>query len=110
MANYGILVDYKWCSGCKSCELACQMEHDLAPERSGVRVYEVGPWRIEGERWQHDYVPAFTDECDLCGARVGSGKLPSCVQHCQANILEFGEVSELAARMDGKQKQSLIIP
>lgn len=109
MMPYGILVDYQWCSGCRSCEIACQMEHDLPPERTGVKIFEVGPWQIEGERWQHDYLPVFTNECDLCHKRVGEGKEPSCVQHCQARILEYGKVAELAGKMD-KKKQSLIVP
>ena len=29
MAKYGILADAQWCSGCHSCEVACQMEHGL---------------------------------------------------------------------------------
>lgn len=110
MAKNGILVDYKWCSGCKTCEMACRMEHQYPPERTGVKIYEVGPWEIEGDTWQHDYMPLYTDECDLCADRVGKGKLPSCVQHCQAEILEYGPVDELAAKMSDKRKQGLIIP
>lgn len=110
MATYGILVDYMWCSGCRSCEIACQMEQGLPPERTGVKIFEVGPWRIEGERWQHDYMPVFTDECDLCRKRTDQGKAPSCVQHCQADILNFGKTEDLAAKLTGSKKQSLIVP
>ncbi|MDR2107934.1 MAG: hypothetical protein LBP28_00525 [Coriobacteriales bacterium] len=110
MTDYGILVDYRWCSGCRACEIACQMEQGLPPQRSGVKVFEAGPWQIAGERWQHDYAPDFLDECDLCAKRTSRGKLPSCVQHCQAEILEFGRIEELSARMSGKKKQILIIP
>ena len=33
MARYGILVDYDYCTGCHTCEVACQQEHDAAQER-----------------------------------------------------------------------------
>lgn len=29
MSGYGILIDYNWCTGCHSCEMACQMEKKL---------------------------------------------------------------------------------
>ncbi len=109
METYGILVDYTWCSGCKSCEIACQMEHGLPPTRSGVKVFEVGPWQIEGDTWQHDYTPIFTDECTQCTHRLAKGKTPSCVQHCQASILEFGTLTELTGKLGGKKRQSLVV-
>ena len=27
MAEYGLLIDYNYCTGCQSCEVACQQEH-----------------------------------------------------------------------------------
>jgi serine/threonine protein kinase len=30
MARYGLLIDYEYCTGCHSCEVACQMEHAVA--------------------------------------------------------------------------------
>ena len=37
----------------------------------------------------------------MCADRVAAGKLPMCVQHCQAWCLYHGEVEELAAQ-DGR--------
>jgi anaerobic dimethyl sulfoxide reductase subunit B (iron-sulfur subunit) len=110
MSRYGILVDYEWCSGCKACVVACQMEHGLPPDRFGIVVTELGPWEIEGDRWQHDFQPGFTDECDLCTRRVVAGKKPSCVQHCQAQVLSFGPVEELIHALAHKSRQALIVP
>ncbi|MDR0514998.1 MAG: hypothetical protein LBG81_07550 [Coriobacteriaceae bacterium] len=110
MERFGILVDYEWCSGCLSCVVACQMENDLPAGRSGVTINEIGPWKIEGQRWQHDFQPAFTSECNLCAARRAKGKLPSCVQHCQAAVLDFGKVEDLVPKLSGKGRQSLIVP
>ena len=30
--EYGLLIDYEYCSGCHACETACKMEHDLSEE------------------------------------------------------------------------------
>lgn len=36
--------------------------------------------------------------------RVAKGKLPTCVQHCQARCMEYGPVEELAKKMEGSNK------
>lgn len=108
--QYGILVDYEWCSGCRACEVACQMELKLPAGRFGIKITEIGPWQIEGDRWQDTFIPSFTDECTLCAQRVEKGKLPSCVHHCQAAILKFGSVDELTPHLREKNKQFLVVP
>lgn len=85
--------------------MACQMEHGFPVGESGVKVQEVGPWRIEGDTWQYDYVPVFTDMCDLCSARISQGKLPSCVQHCQAQCLVHGDLDVLCGKLKDHHKQ-----
>ena len=60
MAKYGILVDAQWCSGCHSCEVACQMEHGLPVGQTGIKVVKIGPWVIGDEadvNWQYSYLP-----------------------------------------------------
>ena len=98
MAKYGILVDAQWCSGCHSCEVACQMEHGLPVGQTGIKVVKIGPWVIgdeADENWQFSYLPIPTKQCDTCAARRGLGKVPTCVQHCQSQCLEFGRVEDL---------------
>ena len=110
MAEYGLLVDYEWCTGCHSCEMACAVEHGFPQGQCGVAVCEVGPWSYgpENDRWQVGYQPAFTDQCDLCAARTAAGGVPTCVKHCQAKCLEYGPLDELAGRLGAKAKQSLV--
>lgn len=57
MAEYGLLVDYEWCTGCHSCEMACAVEHGFPQGQCGVVVCEVGPWSYgpENDRWQVGY-------------------------------------------------------
>lgn len=84
MSNYGLLVDAQWCSGCHSCEIACQMEHGLPVGETGIKVVKIGPWAIgpeEDENWQFSYLPIPTKLCDTCAMRRGAGKVPTCVQH-----------------------------
>ena len=107
MADYGILVDYEWCTGCHTCEVACQMEHDLPPEQFGIKVSELGPWEYAPDTWQYSYLPAPTDQCDFCAKRVAEGKLPTCVHHCQAECLKFGPIDKLVSELSTKRKQAL---
>ena len=36
MSRNAILVDYQYCTGCYSCEVACQAEHEFPLEQWGV--------------------------------------------------------------------------
>ena len=108
MAKYGILVDYDWCTGCHTCEMACQMEHGLPIGQYGILINEIGPWEYAPEKWQYSYLPALTDQCNLCAERISMSKKPTCVQHCQAKCLHFGEVGELADMMLDSSKQALL--
>lgn len=107
MAEYGLLIDYDWCTGCHTCEVACQMEHSFSPDRWGIKLTEVGPWEYEPETWQYTYMPVPTDQCDLCAKRTAEGKLPSCVHHCQAQCIKYGLLDELAKELPSKTKQTL---
>jgi Fe-S-cluster-containing dehydrogenase component len=105
-----LLINYEYCTGCHSCEVSCQMEHDLPVDRWGIKVQKVGPWEIAPDVYQYDNVPVPTDQCDLCAERVGKGKRPLCVKHCQSACMEFGPVDELAAKIDGNSKCVLFVP
>ena len=108
MTRNGMLIDYKWCTGCHTCEVSCQMLHGLPVGQYGIKVNEIGPWEYEKGVWQYDYIPSITDQCDLCASRVSGGDAPLCVQQCQAQCLKVGSVSELLADMADKPNQILI--
>lgn len=44
-----------------------------------------------------------TDRCDRCAVRQSQGKLPSCVQHCQAGCIYVGTLEELADKINKKK-------
>lgn len=109
MSKYGLLIDTNWCTGCHSCEVACQVEHDLPIGQYGIKLAQVGPWEIAKDKWQDAWVPVPTAQCDACAARLAAGKLPTCVQHCQAKCMEFGPVSELAASIGSDKGKALFV-
>jgi Fe-S-cluster-containing dehydrogenase component len=60
-------------------------------------------------RVQIDYLPFFTQHCDLCKARRARtpNELPACVHHCQSRCMEFGLTDELAAKMSDRPNAAL---
>jgi Fe-S-cluster-containing dehydrogenase component len=110
MTRYGLLIDYEFCTGCHTCELACKQEHGFGAGKTGIKVNEVGPFEIGAEQWSLDYIPVTTELCDLCHKRVDKGKKPSCVTHCQAGVIKYASVKELAKFMEQKAKTALFVP
>lgn len=108
--RYGILTDYRFCTGCHTCEVACQMERGLSPDKFGIKVSEIGPWQLSDGSWQLQYFPLLTRECDLCAERVEQGKQPSCVHNCMGDCLRFGTMEELLEIMGEKEEQLIQIP
>ena len=103
------LINYRDCFNCHSCEVACQMFHEYKPQQGGVKVNPVGPWEYEPEKWEFDYVPFFTEQCDMCIAKTERGQLPTCVQHCEGECLKFGELEDMVKELNGKPKQIIQI-
>ena len=97
MARYAILIDYDYCTGCHTCEVACQQEHDYSPGTAGIAVREY-EYEARG-RVRIDYLPFFTQHCDLCKTRRKHDRVPACVRHCQSRCMEFGMTEELTAKM-----------
>ncbi len=110
--QYGLLIDYEYCSGCQSCEVTCKESHNYPVGKWGIKVLEEGPWEIEDGSgvYNYNYIPVPTDLCDLCVERTEKGKEPLCVHHCLANVITYGPTSELVEKMQTKNKQVLWAP
>lgn len=105
--EYGILIDYEFCTNCHTCEVACKKEHNLPVGQFGIKTLEYGPVKnIKGD-WEWTYLPLPTELCDLCAERTAKGKLPTCVHHCQSGIMYYGTLTELAEKMAEKPKMVL---
>ncbi len=109
MSRYGLLIDYEYCTGCHTCEVACKQEHDYPVGKRGIKVQEVVLENLKG-RISIDYVPFPTELCNLCAHRIAKGERPACVHHCQAGCMKAGTVDELAKELEKKGKQVLFLP
>ena len=108
MANNGLLIDYEYCSGCQSCELACKNEHGYPMDKWGIKVTEFGPFEMEKGKIEWNYLPFPTSFCDMCEDRVAKGGIPTCVLHCLANVIEWGPVEKLSKKLDEKGSKAVI--
>ena len=97
-----LLSNYEYCSGCHACEVACKVEHDLPDGQFGIKILQDGPRQLPSGKWEYNHLPMPTSLCDLCADRVAEGRLPKCVHHCQAGIMEYGTVEELSKIMEAK--------
>lgn len=109
----GILVNNEYCTGCHSCEVACKKYLDLPVGEFGIKVMEVGPWEyskaLKGvDKWEWTWTPILSKACNMCESRTIKGKMPMCVQHCQAWCMQYGETEELVKKMDGKTRWVLL--
>ncbi len=110
MTQYGIMIDNEFCTGCHTCELACKNEHNLPKGQWGIKILELGPWKLEDNyHWEYRIMPTLTSCCDLCKDRVETGGIPNCVQHCPAAVMEYGTLEELAKKMAQKGKMATIL-
>lgn len=108
--RYGLLINYEFCTGCHTCEIACKKELELSTGQWGIKLAQDGPRKLPDGKWEYTYVPQPTSLCNLCEDRVAQGKKPTCVHHCQAGIMQFGPVEELAKKMNDKPKTVLFAP
>ena len=108
----GLLIDNEYCTGCHSCEVACKNEHNLPLGQWGIKIMEMGPWKLMDDKsWEYRFIPVPLKYCDLCEERVSDGEPPSCVLHCLADAIEYGPVDELAKKMDKKGRMcSIFLP
>lgn len=112
MANkgeYGLFIDYEFCTGCKTCVTACKMEHNMPAGDFGISLLLDGPRQSSDGKWTLNFLPIPTHLCDMCEERVNAGKLPTCVHHCQAGVMVYGPVEELAAKAKKAAKSDICI-
>jgi Fe-S-cluster-containing dehydrogenase component len=109
MARNGLMIDYEYCTGCHTCEVACKQEHDYPVGHGGIHLNEIVT-ELPDKRLRIDYLPFTTAYCDLCAARVKRGELPACVKHCQASTMYYGTVAELAKLLEKHPHSALFTP
>jgi Fe-S-cluster-containing dehydrogenase component len=96
--EYGLLIDYEYCTGCYACQVACAQEHHHPAGRGGIRVQEIVE-ALPNDQTYLAYIPFPTELCVLCPARTRKGQQPACVQHCMAACMKYGRIEDLAKEM-----------
>ena len=96
MTRYGLLADYEYCTGCHDCEIVCQEAHEFSATQWGIRVVQIGPPEFEPDRRHWRNMPVPTQLCDCCSTISGPETEPLCVRSCEAKVLAFGTLAELA--------------
>jgi Fe-S-cluster-containing dehydrogenase component len=109
MHEFGLLIDYEYCTGCHTCEVACSQEHGWQAGMSGIKVLEIVE-PLPNDKAYLAFVPFPTELCVLCAARTRTGLEPACVQHCMAACMKYGRIQELAQEMGSKSRMVLWVP
>ena len=105
--EYGLLIDYEWCTGCYVCVIAGRNANGLDIDRACITIGEEE--RKVGDRVLIDYKPMPTSECGLCAPRIQRGLNPACVHHCPPDIIKWGTRTELD-KLKKKPNQTLFFP
>jgi len=100
MSKNALLINFQYCSGCHSCEIACRNHLGIGPDKWGIKLTQVEPFEAHEDDWEWDYIPVPTKLCNQCQDLVKAGEKPACVRHCQAFCMEYGTVEEMAVRAD----------
>ncbi len=103
--QYGLLIDFEWCTGCHACETAGRMANNLAFNQLCIKI-STGR-RTVGDRTVLDFIPNPTELCNLCRPLTRQGKLPSCVHHCPPRVIRYGERTELEKELRNRPSQIL---
>ncbi|HSW58407.1 MAG TPA: hypothetical protein VLH15_08405 [Dehalococcoidales bacterium] len=109
MPKKALLIEYEFCTGCNTCQVACKQEHNYPVGKGGIHLNQINT-TLPDERLRIDYLPFPTAYCDLCASRVRKGEQPACVKHCQAQVIEYGPVTDLAKKMDKKSHCVMFTP
>ena len=108
--EYGLLIDYEYCTGCRACEVACAQEfHRPEGITKGIVVFEVEQ-NLSKKKAYLAYVPFPTEQCVLCEHLMRRGENPACVKSCMAKCIEFGRIEDLALELRRKPRMVLWAP
>lgn len=105
------MIDYEFCTGCHTCEVACRKALGLESGQFGIHILKDGPRQIEGtKKWELNFLPVPTSLCDLCAEREAKGMDASCAHHCPTHCLVVDDVEKLAAEVGKKANRALFVP
>ena len=107
--QYGLLIDYEYCTGCYACRVACCQEYGHEAGSSGMQVIEQVQPLPKGKAYLC-FLPFPTELCVLCAPRTQKVLPPSCVQHCMADVIQWGPLDVLSKQLGKKPRMVLWSP
>ncbi len=108
--EFGLLIDYEYCTGCHACEVACAQEfHRPSGITKGIVVLEVEQ-NLSKKKGYLAYIPFPTEQCVLCAHLTKDGGEPACVKSCMARCMEYGRIEDLALELKRKPRMVLWAP
>jgi Fe-S-cluster-containing dehydrogenase component len=107
--EFGLLIDYEYCTGCYTCQIACAQEHGWEAGIGGIRVQEIVQ-ALPNDKAYLTYLPFPTELCMLCKPRTKKELDPACVKHCMSGCMTYGTIDELAKKLKEKPRQVLWVP
>ncbi len=108
-AEFGLLIDYEYCTGCYTCQVACSQEYKWPAGMAGIRVLEIVQ-KLPNNKPYLTFLPFPTENCILCAPRTKKGLEPACVKHCMAGCMKFGRLKDLAKELGKKPRMVLWSP
>jgi len=73
--EFGLLIDYEYCTGCHTCQVACAQEYGWPAGMGGIRVRNVQ--QLPNDKAYLTYLPFPTELCILCKPRTKKGLAPA---------------------------------
>jgi Fe-S-cluster-containing dehydrogenase component len=107
--EFGLLIDYEYCTGCYACQVACNQEYHWPAGMGGMRVIELVQ-NLPKDKAYLTFLPFPTELCVLCASRTKKGLKPACVQTCMAACMKYGRIEDLAKEMKQKSRMVLWAP
>ena len=107
--QFGLLIDYEYCTGCHTCQVACSQEYRWPAGMAGIQVLEIVQKRSNDKPYL-TFLPFPTENCILCAPRTKKGLEPACVKHCMAGCMKFGRLKDLAKELGTKPRMVLWSP
>jgi molybdopterin-containing oxidoreductase family iron-sulfur binding subunit len=93
-----VVVDYKWCIGCRYCEAACPYH----ARRFNWSKPEVPPGEINRDQayLSNRIRPqGVMEKCTFCLHRTRNGRLPACLEACPTGARVFGDLHDPASEI-----------
>ncbi len=107
--EFGLLIDYEYCTGCYACQVACSQEYHWPAGMAGMKVLEIVQ-NLPKDKAYLNYLPFPTELCNLCAPRTKKGLEPACAKHCMAGVITHGRLEDLSKKLGEKPRMVLWSP